>query len=725
MTNVMDMTSDMKLLERFNNISNYITMPIGDPNLQLMNDALDQIKMNEPLFISDLYEKWFPDRTSIPLTVEESTYLSKLDSITFAFMKNGGYLSHERDGKFYGVYVEQAKLICQKLGVDFKAVSTEDCEKGTTKADIYSGFFYDLNYAEQWDFSLSSPIGSSDYYMIQKKGKSVDVNHCKIAAIKRYKYTSDYIQKQYANAEYLYCDSSEKCMKMVENKTADLTIINNDIAEYYLDMYQFSDLSVKLSTEYNHLFCFAAADHNEILASIITKGITMVSEEEMDQTYILGQEDRPKFNSFEALMYQNPMEVAAILLVGVALFVSGIYLILFARKRSRQKKELEEALSAKSSFMTRMSHDMRTPLNVIIGMSKLAEENENCLDTNQCLSKIGVASDFLLGLINDILDLERINSGKIKLNLVPYSGEEFSQYIDAVISPLCHQKNIHFTHQVTGPNHFVIMQDKLRINQVYFNLLSNAVKFTPEGGSVTLHTDVACQPDRKVFLHILVSDNGIGMSREFQKHMFEPFTQESQIVTPVGVGTGLGLSIVKRMCELMKMTIQVESEPGQGTTFILEGTYDLAPEEASPAGEKKRNDSNSEINEKTLQGLTILVCEDHPLNQEIIQRMLEKKGVVVEMAEDGKQGLCLFSNSVPGSIDAVLMDIRMPVMDGFEATRQIRALKRTDALTVPIIALTANAYEEDIKKCKEDGMNDHLTKPIEPEKVYKTILKYI
>lgn len=377
----------------------------------------------------------------------------------------------------------------------------------------------------------------------------------------------------------------------------------------------------------------------------------------------------------------------------------------------------ESANNAKSEFLTRVSHDIRTPLNVIIGMTRLAKENSNPADTNDCLEKIGVSSEFLLGLINDVLDLEKIESGKIQLHFAPYSGKEFTEYIDAVIKPLCEEKNINFEYIVDGPKDFVVMQDRLRINQIYFNILSNAVKFTPEHGKIVFHTDVK-KSGEKVILDVSISDTGIGMSEEFQRVMFDSFTQESRTIRPVSEGTGLGLAIVKRTCDLMGMTVSVKSALNEGTTFFFHGEYESAKEE-SPVSE-----SGASPDTEILKNKNILVCEDHPLNQEIICRLLAKKGAVCEIADNGKRGVEAFENSAPGFFAAVLMDIRMPVMDGLSAARTIRALNRPDA-EVPIIALSANAYEDDIKNCAEAGMNAHIAKPFNPEALYNELAEQI
>lgn len=314
-----------------------------------------------------------------------------------------------------------------------------------------------------------------------------------------------------------------------------------------------------------------------------------------------------------------------------------------------QKKNAELALAieqanaanaAKSEFLSRMSHDIRTPLNGIIGMTRLAQGNDNPPETADCLAKIDTSSKFLLGLVNDILDMSKAESNKIELHPEPYPLSAFKSYLDAVIRPLCLEKNQKFTVEMNLPHGMVPVMDVLRVNQIFFNLLSNAVKYTPEGGA-----------------------------------------------------------------------IEVESAPGAGTVFTLRAEFDAIPScEYAAAGAGK-----SPSPKPRLSGRHILMCEDHPLNQEIAARILMSGGMDVKIAEDGQRGAAMFAESPAGYYDAVLMDIRMPVMDGYEAARAIRALDRPDAGIVPIIAMTADAFEEDIRRAMSVGMNAHVAKPIDPQ----------
>jgi signal transduction histidine kinase len=390
------------------------------------------------------------------------------------------------------------------------------------------------------------------------------------------------------------------------------------------------------------------------------------------------------------------------------------------REEQELRSRADAANEAKSEFLSRMSHDIRTPLNGIIGMTWLARKQQNPPETADCLGKIDTSSKFLLGLINDILDMSKAESNKIELHLEPYPPDEFKNYLEAVFLPLCKDKNQKFEFDVYMPEGCVPMFDKLRINQVVFNLLSNAVKFTPEGGAITYHAHSRLLENGRLAMKIEVQDTGVGMSDKFQQVLFEPFSQESRSDVSATRGTGLGLAIVKKMVDRMGGRISVASKIGAGTTFTVELEIDCVPPQtvsAESAGLTAAKGAAS------LAGKHILLCEDHPLNQEIAVAMLRDKQMQTEVAENGRRGVELFKRSGAGFYDAILMDIRMPVMDGYEAAREIRALDRPDAKTVPIIAMTADAFTDDVQKCFEAGMNGHTAKPIDPNELYAELEK--
>ena len=377
-----------------------------------------------------------------------------------------------------------------------------------------------------------------------------------------------------------------------------------------------------------------------------------------------------------------------------------------------------EANQAKSDFLSRISHDIRTPMNGIIGMTHIAQQQTNPEKTEECLDNIRTSSQFLLGLINDILDMSKAESGKMELHPEPYLAKDFQSYISAVIRPLCDGKNQTLTFEARPIPGYVPCIDILRINQIYFNLLSNAVKYTPEGGHIRVQVQDELLPSDKLRVTASIQDNGIGISESFQKVLFEPFTQENRNDTSEMRGSGLGLAIVKKLIDAMKGTITVQSTIGVGTRFTFQVEYDYVKAEELaeplPAHEQPADLSR-------LEGCHILLCEDHPLNQEIAKYILEEKGMLVALAENGQEGLDLFAQSPIGYYDAILMDIRMPLLDGYGASRAIRALSRADANTTPIIAMTADAFADDRDKCMAAGMNGHLSKPIDAKLLYETL----
>ena len=393
-------------------------------------------------------------------------------------------------------------------------------------------------------------------------------------------------------------------------------------------------------------------------------------------------------------------------------------------EEQRQKTELQKAVydankanHAKSDFLSNMSHDMRTPLNAVLAFS-----NEKIIDMaseqqlREYLDKIHVSGDYLLGIINDVLDMSKIEQNKIVLNPEPYEFREFVKTIKNVIGELCRNKDINFKIDASNADLYVVMVDRVRFNQIFVNLLSNAVKFTPEGGTVELIVE-NCQNvnEQKTVKRFIVRDNGIGMSKEFLPHAFESFKQEFRKDVPVrSQGTGLGLAIVKKLVSLMDGTIAVESEYGKGTTFTLDLPFEIVSNKESIAEDKK-------VNVHSIKGMHILVAEDNVMNTEIVVTLLEMQGCQVDCTEDGEQAVQKFEQSEEGYYDVILMDLRMPIMNGLEASKVIRAMKRSDAKTIPIIALTADAFDEDKLIARGAGMNDLLSKPIEPNLLYSML----
>lgn len=382
-------------------------------------------------------------------------------------------------------------------------------------------------------------------------------------------------------------------------------------------------------------------------------------------------------------------------------------------------KKAEAAAEAKTEFLSRMSHDIRTPMNAIIGLTSLAKDADNLDTVRDYLNKMDSSSKFLLGLINDILDFSKIQNDEMMLHEVAFTCEEFENSIQTVIKPLIDEKEVNFIFQMNSDVDCIVA-DKLRFNQIFFNLLSNAVKFTPRGGTIEFISErienESADRDGKVGLRMIVRDNGIGMSEEFQKRMYDPFLQEKSDLGDRVRGTGLGLPIVKSLVNAMGGTIEVKSALGEGTEFKVELYVKVID-----APDKEQEIS---IDKDVLSGLHILLVDDNELNAEIAQLLLEAEGAEIVVAANGKEAVDMFEASKNGEMDAILMDMMMPVMDGLTAAKCIRMSKRKDAKTIPIIAMTANAFREDVEKCLDAGMNGHVAKPIDMERIKDELEKY-
>ncbi len=394
------------------------------------------------------------------------------------------------------------------------------------------------------------------------------------------------------------------------------------------------------------------------------------------------------------------------------------------QKEQEQLRQTEEALQiaekanqAKSVFLSQMSHDIRTPMNTIINLTKLVREE---IDDKEAvladLKKIETSNQFLLSLVNDILDMSRIEQKKIELQPERYSYREFMDYIESTFVPLSKEKGIQFTIS-QGEVTVDVIIDKVRFNQICFNLISNAIKYTPTGGHVQLVIKNDKIVDGVFPCHIYVIDDGIGMSEEFQTRMFEPFAQEGRAYRSVE-GTGLGLSIVKEIVELLGGTIEVTSAVDQGSTFHIYLELKVADEQ------EKTVAPTEQVDISCLAGKRVLLAEDHPLNQEITRRLLNHVGMEMEAVNNGKLAVEEFLKNSE-DYDAILMDMRMPVMDGLTATRMIRQLTLKKAQSIPIIAMTANAFEEDREASAKAGMNAHLAKPIDAKLMYETLARCI
>jgi len=384
-----------------------------------------------------------------------------------------------------------------------------------------------------------------------------------------------------------------------------------------------------------------------------------------------------------------------------------------------EKENAQAAAKAKSDFLSRMSHEMRTPMNAIIGMTAISETTDDIARLKYCLSTIAASSGHLLGIINDVLDMSKIEAGKFELENVPMNVEKMLMKISNIVIGNIEKKNQKLNIIISRDLHLNYIADDLRLSQVITNLLSNATKFTPEGGTITLTVEKAGEAGDIITLRFSVSDTGIGMTAEQISRLFNAFEQADGSVSRRFGGTGLGLIISKSIVEKMGGRVWVESEVGAGSTF----TFEIKLERASHQDTVNFDGIRPEEKAADLSGIHIILAEDVDINREIFLTLLENTHITVDCAENGLVAVNLFKHN-PCKYDLIVMDVQMPEMDGYQATRTIRRLDVPKAKTIPIIAMTANAFKEDIERCIESGMNDHLPKPIDEKSVIKKILHY-
>lgn len=384
------------------------------------------------------------------------------------------------------------------------------------------------------------------------------------------------------------------------------------------------------------------------------------------------------------------------------------------------KEAADGSARSKSDFLSNMSHEIRTPINAITGMTAIARRSDDMGRIKDCLSKIDAASRQLLGLINDILDMSKIDAGKMEIVNEPFDLHGALQNVKSIIGVRAEEKNVNFDLQIDEGLAKVIVSDEMRLSQILLNLLSNAIKFTPEDGTVVLAASTAALDGDTCTLQFDVTDTGIGISDEQKSRLFQAFEQADRKTSQRYGGTGLGLAISKRIANMMDGDIEVDSKEGKGSRFSVRVKARLGSEDLLKAAQEKRDEPSDDL----MEGRTILLAEDIEINREIVTTLLEEKGAKVISAVNGAEAVDMFK-SQPAEYDLILMDVFMPVMDGLEATHQIRALPEAYAKEIPILAMTANAFEEDVKQCLDAGMNGHIAKPIDVDQLFDTLARHL
>ena len=497
--------------------------------------------------------------------------------------------------------------------------------------------------------------------------------------------------------------------KAVYNGKADCMIMDSGMLEQYSDDNKLHSVFL----EKYDMVSFAVRHGNSMLLSVLNRTIKTMSASKFSNAVHMYDSNLKKVTVKEFI--RDNFWSFTVLVVSAFLIVLILILGLLRKARIAEKKA-KKANSAKTDFLRHMSHDIRTPLNGIIGMINISERY--CGDKEklyECKAKVMQSMDYLQSLLNNVLDIGRVESGTLQLEHKPFDLIAMLAKQISIVETNAKEYGISFEGgaSMSTFHHRYFIGSEEYLNRLLMNLAGNAVKYNRRGGKVILYFNEISSDDKTAVFEFVCSDTGLGMSKEFQKHAFESYAREGKETTNGYSGAGLGLSIVKDIVDRMNGTIKLESKENVGTTFTV-----TIPLEIDHNAEKKQQ---KKVEKPDLSGKSVLLVEDNELNLEIAKMLLEDEKMVVTTAENGEEAVDIVSQSVPGRFDFIFMDMMMPVMDGLEAARQIRTLNRKDTKEIPIIAMTANAFQDDIRDCIDAGMNAHIAKPIDSKKIEDTL----
>ena len=732
-SNRMRQTSNEWVIDTFDNEDVYIAVRKGDAStLRLVNDALIRMDRDDPTWRTTLFDKYNKNihtSNKLYLTAAEENYITAHNAADkeFTVLANPDrypYSYLDKDGKLTGIMVDLFKLVAGRARLHYKFLTPADRTEykqilNDRAADFVIDLTSDFSTAEDCGYKLTDSYLSAEFSWVLLRSHDGDLRRVAV------NFNTDVLElpglDDCATVEYM--DSFDDCLAALHSGEIDAYYTYTYQAERTVFDDKKNELRSMLSDE-RRSFCIGVnRDYDVLLRSVLNKSVNSLTRAEVvsiTNKYInLGTQ---KF-SLVRLAYQYPPVIVLTYLCVVAAIVC-IRLVLRSRRfRAEAEKALhkaEEASAAKTEFLSNMSHDIRTPINGIMGMLDIAEENfDDKARVKDCIAKMRGAASHLLSLVNDVLDMSKIESGSMQMLNTPFDLRVLLDSCCGILEGQITERNITFTKQIGPFWHPYLVGSELHIRQVLINILSNAVKYTPDGGEINFRAKETLFEEGLVHLRMEIKDNGIGMSEEFMQHIFEPFTQEQRTSRTTYKGTGLGMAITKKLVDQMHGSLDVESEPGKGSTFILRLSL--------PVGECPANapDPMEEKRAPDLKGLHLLLAEDNELNAEIAVTLLEEQGAKITAVTNGKEALEAIQNAAPRTYGAILMDVMMPEMNGLEATRCIRAFegKGPDEGT-PIIAMTANVFADDVKACLDAGMNSHVGKPLDMKILMAEILKY-
>ena len=702
--------------------------------------AMRQLEQDSPFFRADLYKKYFALDYSQSLTGKEKAWLEEHGSIRIGFMDNAPsvFSMDEETSRLTGTLSEYISYAVDCLGnqtlkFDIQAYENyEEMIQALQDHEIDMIYYVGRNpdFAEKHGFTLTNAAWTYSLMAVTDEQHFNENEVYTVAVPGKNEALKQHIMFSYPQWRLVSYDSLPDAADMLMNEKADCFLLGTSKALKYDNHQDFKSIPLTKTME----ACFAVRNGEGTLLTILNKTLkTMPSDMLMSALAIYDSTaDKVTFSDF----IKDNLPVV-FLTSGIFTFsIIGVVLVLLRKARKAEAsaklaaddtqklngrletalKKAEEASLAKTRFLNNMSHDIRTPMNVILGYAQLMEEElkeKDLPETKEHLEKLQQSEKLLLSIINNVLDMARIESGKMEIDESYSRIEDIRQSVFTVFDAEARKKKIAFRYSVSV-EHEHVLTDVTKVKEIFVNILSNAMKYTPSGGSVTVSLEeLPCDEPGYMIVRTRVSDTGIGMSQDYLTRIFEAFTREKNTTRSKIAGTGLGMSIVKRYVDLLGGTIQVESELGKGSTFTVTLKLKIADESYY----ENRQIENPETGTEILEGRNILIAEDNDLNAEIAEAVLKRAGLKTERVVNGIQCVNMITKMPAGTYDMILMDIQMPEMDGYEAARAIRQLPDREKACIPIIAMTANAFEEDKKDAMAAGMNGHMAKPIQVEQL--------
>ena len=631
----------------------------------------------------------------------------------------------EENGKLTGILGTVLDTVQEKYEITIKVVP---CSTGVQmnealqsgEIDIAGPIIQDFYIQEQFQVVLTDAIFDITPVVIYK-GKEYSSCLSTIAVTETSLYSELMVTPLFPDAEIKQYGTQEECLEAVANGKVGATVIPSSKINLLNESPLTKSLSFAEMAKRQELAMFTTRE-NRRAATIINKAIDQSSN--ILNGVVLAQNSV----SEKKMTLQDVLTEYAGFVIGVSFVIIFVLLLLvysLSVSRKKQMEALKEAQDAnaaniaKTTFLNHMSHDIRTPMNAIVGFTDIAMKRKPDKEVEDCLKKIRQSSEYLMTLINDVLDISRIESGKLEYKPVPVDLRDMTDTVLSIARGYMENRDLNFYVSREELKNSYVMADELRIREVLLNIISNAVKFTKDGGTISFAAENAPGNDENhIIVRYRISDTGIGMSEEFQTRIFDEFSQENNGARTSYKGTGLGMAIAKQYVDLMGGKIEVSSRKGIGSTFTVEIPLLIAEQILTEKEEKLRKDMD-------LHGLHVLLAEDNDLNAEIAEAILERAGLKTERVEDGIQCVNKITKMPVGTYDMILMDIQMPRMDGYKATQAIRHLPDKDKACIPIVAMTANAFEEDKRDAVAAGMNGHIAKPIQIDKLLSMLAEVL